>query len=92
MWAKGPMPGYSPKKIFLKFYPDAVCQRVTGWGLTGYVVYLSRDAEKGISGAATAKEAWDLALGRQKIGYDVIQKQWTMRGTDRTYKEESEEE
>lgn len=92
MWAKGPMPGYSPKSIFLKFYPGAVCCKKSKWGITGYVVYLSDDAETGVCGANTSKAAWELALDRKEIGYDVITKEWYQSGTTQRFQENEEEE
>jgi hypothetical protein len=59
MFAKGPMPGYSPREEVLKLAPKAQCQRRCAIGITGYVVSI---AGKGIASAASAREAWEKAL------------------------------
>lgn len=57
MFAKGPMPGATPKEDALKLLPKGTtCQRVSGMGLTGYVVMLP--SGKQIGAAGTAGQAW----------------------------------
>lgn len=62
MFAKGPMPGATPKADALALLPSgAVCNRVTAMGITGYVVILP-DGRK-IASAGNANGAWERALG-----------------------------
>lgn len=66
MFAKGPMPGWSPKKECLKVYPSAVCERMV-WpdlGIIAYVIYDKKysaedSLRQPICRAATAKQAWE---------------------------------
>ena len=62
MFAKGPMSGATPKDDALKLLPaGTTCQRMTGSGITGYVVQLP--GGKSIASAGTAGLAWRSALG-----------------------------
>jgi hypothetical protein len=57
MFAKGPMPGATPKQDALKMLPAGThCQRMTGMGITGFVVSLPDG--KQIASAGTAGQAW----------------------------------
>jgi hypothetical protein len=57
MFAKGPMPGATPKEDALKVLPEGTrCERVTGMGITGYVVTLPDG--KTIASAGNAGQAW----------------------------------
>jgi Mg-chelatase subunit ChlD len=57
MFAKGPMPGGTPKEDALKLLPEGTtCQRMTGMGITGYVVLLPDGRD--IASAGNAGKAW----------------------------------
>lgn len=61
MFAKGPMPGGTPKQDALAILPTGtVCERVSALGITGYVVKLS-DGRR-IASAGNANQAWEKAL------------------------------
>ena len=78
MWAKGPMPGYSPKSELLKLIPTAVCEaKVSVAELMGYVVYHSRGGVA-ISSAGNARDAWDKAL-RRVASYDAAHRAYVKR-------------
>ena len=67
MWAKGPMPGFSPKTELLAFVPTAVCQKKYAMcNITGYLVYPTKEDAKNdknaMSSAGNAKDAWEKAL------------------------------
>lgn len=55
MFAKGPIPGWSPKTECLEIHPNAVCKRKTALGISGYLIHLD---EKVVCAAISAKEAW----------------------------------
>ncbi|WP_157645474.1 hypothetical protein [Burkholderia ubonensis] len=60
MFAKGPMPGATPKEDALKVLPaGTTCQRMTGMGITGYVISLPDG--KQIASAGNAGQAWQKA-------------------------------
>jgi hypothetical protein len=57
MFAKGPTPGATPKGDALKLLPTGtVCERMSGMGITGYVVSLPNG--KQIASAGTPAQAW----------------------------------
>jgi hypothetical protein len=56
MFAKGPMPGYSPKAEVLAHFPDAKCSRFHASGITGYVVKLPNGKQIGTGGSSA--QAW----------------------------------
>lgn len=57
MFAKGPMPGAMPKLEALKLLPEGTtCKRMSGMGITGYVVMLPDG--KQIASAGTPGQAW----------------------------------
>lgn len=67
MWAKGPMPGFSPKTELLAFVPTAVCRKKYAMcNITGYLVYPTKEDAKNdknaMGVAASAKDAWEHAL------------------------------
>lgn len=79
MWAKGPIPGYSPKTEALVFIPKAVCQQKHAMcGIQGYVIYPSRADAKAdtnpISSAGSAREAWEKALTKYSEFDPVLNK------------------
>lgn len=60
MFAKGPMPGATPKRDALAILPKgARCQQVTAMGITGYVVSLPDGRQ--IASAGNAGQAWSKA-------------------------------
>lgn len=61
MFAKGPMPGATPKEDALKVLPAGTrCERMSGMGITGYVITLPDG--KQIASAGNAGQAWTKAL------------------------------
>ena len=62
MFARGPTPGASWKAEALKVHPHAYCQRRTGMGITGYVVYVGQNA---LCSAGSATEAWRKAASKE---------------------------
>ncbi len=63
MFAKGPMPGYSPKTEYLKQRPGAYCQRLW-YGFWAYGVFETRDAIGPVLVRQNAVMAWDAALDK----------------------------
>lgn len=60
MFAKGPMPGAIPKQEALKLLPEGTtCKRMSGMGITGFVVTLPDG--KQIAAAGTPGQAHDWA-------------------------------
>lgn len=60
MFAKGPMPGATPKQDALEHLPKGThCAKVTSHGITGYVVKLPNG--HAIASAGNANGAWDKA-------------------------------
>lgn len=60
MFAKGPMPGTTPKRDAMRHLPDGVyCRRSEAMGITGYVVYLPDGTP--IVSAGSAQQAWQKA-------------------------------
>lgn len=60
MWAKGPMPGTSPRAEALKLLPRGTrCARVSALGIIGYVVTLPDG--RAIGAAGNAGGAWGKA-------------------------------
>lgn len=60
MFAKGPMPGATPKQEALALLPSGTyCQQASAMGIAGYVVILP-DGRK-IASAGNASQAWDKA-------------------------------
>lgn len=62
MFAKGPLPGSTPKAEALKVHPRAYCERREALGIRGYVVYIGGQA---LCSAGTAAEAWRKAASRK---------------------------
>ena len=62
MFAKGPMPGWSPKKECLKIYPNAVC-RDSGHTTNNQKVYFiypdTKEHSTPILGETSPKLAWE---------------------------------
>lgn len=57
MFAKGPMPGATPKEDALKVLPaGTTCRRMSRMGITGFVVSLPDGRQ--IASAGTAGQAW----------------------------------
>ena len=70
VFAKGPIPGETPKADALDVHPGAVCKRVSvgyanGVSITGYVIYLSNG--KAIASAGSAPAAWRNALSQPTL-------------------------
>ena len=63
MFAKGPMPGATPKADALKVWPNAKCYKREACGIRGYVV-LDRDGTA-LASAGTAMEAWRKTAARR---------------------------
>lgn len=64
MFAKGPMPGYSPKDEALKLCPTAVCRKKhCFFNIVGYVIY-DKEGGAAVSSARSAKGAWEKALAK----------------------------
>jgi len=62
MFAKGPMPGATPKEDALRVLPAGTkCSRLSRAGITGFVVELPSGKQVGAGGTAGA--AWRAALG-----------------------------
>lgn len=83
MWAKGPMPGYSPKDEAMNFIPNAVCQKKHAMcNIVGYVVYPSRADAKAdtnpISSAGNARDAWEKALCKY-AEFDAVANKYVAR-------------
>jgi hypothetical protein len=67
MFAKGPMPGATPKADALKVWPGATCHyKEALGGIRGYVVYAADG--KAIASAANAQEAWRKASQAKRHG------------------------
>jgi hypothetical protein len=61
VFAKGPIPGATPKEDALKVLPAGTrCERLSGMGITGYVISLPDG--KQIASAGNAGQAWRKAL------------------------------
>ena len=61
MFAKGPMPGATPKADALRLLPaGTTCKRVSGFGMTAYSVQLPSGQQIGAAG--NASQAWGKAL------------------------------
>lgn len=60
MFAKGPMPGQTPKADALQRLPGAKCHRVEAMGIRGCVIELSDG--KRIASAGNAPKAWEAAI------------------------------
>ena len=83
MWAKGPMPGYSPRSEALAFIPRAVCvKKHAAHGIVGYVVYRSKEDSiydcNAISSAGNARDAWEKALCKY-AEFDVVANKFVAR-------------
>lgn len=63
MFAKGLMPGYSPKAEALELHPGAYCEKrhAAGIGVTGYVVFDAKG--RALASAGSAKDAWLKSIG-----------------------------
>jgi hypothetical protein len=62
MFAKGPMPGATPKDEALLLLPaGTTCRRMSGGGITGYIVELADGTQ--IASAGNAGQAWRAACG-----------------------------
>lgn len=60
MFAKGPMPGETPKEEALKLLPAGTeCKKVTRMGITGFVVILPDG--KNVASSGNASQAWERA-------------------------------
>ena len=67
MWARGPIPGFSPKAEMLALFPKTVCcKKHAMCNIVGYVVYPSKEDMKldvnPLSSAGNSRDAWEKAL------------------------------
>ncbi|KWU23425.1 hypothetical protein AS149_37180 [Burkholderia cenocepacia] len=63
MFAKGPMPGATPRSDFLARYPGATCKKEhLAYGMVGFTVYLA-DGTLVIT-RGNPKQAWEEALSK----------------------------
>ena len=63
MFAKGPMPGATPRDDFLVKYPGATCKKeCLAYGMVGFTVYLA-DGTLVIT-RGNPKQAWEEALSK----------------------------
>jgi hypothetical protein len=60
MFAKGPMPGLTPKADALEYWPGATCVKRYGAGLTYYAIHDAHGAQ--IATGGSASKAWENAL------------------------------
>jgi len=56
MFAKGPLPGWSPKTECLKALPNTVCRKKIALNIKGFIIY---NEEEPIAVGSSAKLAWE---------------------------------